>query len=143
MPHAITWLLPNRIIYFRVHGTVTSAELPDTDSAVLTMLDESDADKIHILFDDSDLVKMPGINEMMSLKYIRHARVGWIITPQRNAFIRFVGSVVGQTAGVKFRFVDSLEGGLKTLSKMDLSLPSMNILSEHLATVSEKVRRSQ
>jgi hypothetical protein len=139
MPHAITWLIPNRVIYFKVTGIVTSEELPLTDATVLKMIEQSDAPKVHILFDDTELDRMPGISEMLTLKYIRHERTGWIVTPQRNSFIRFVGSVVGQTAGLKFRFVDSLESGLQTLKKVDQSLPDVPELAKHMQAARERV----
>jgi DNA-binding NtrC family response regulator len=130
--HDIDWLVENEIIYFYIAGTVTEDDLVDTDARVNHLINQSDRDLVHIVFDDIKLEEMPGLKALRDLTYPRHERAGWIITSNQNKIMRFIANLVGQMAQVRYRFFDSPEDGIDFLVSVDTRLPTADVLKDKL-----------
>jgi DNA-binding NtrC family response regulator len=135
----IGWLVENEIIYFYIAGTITEDDLVDTDAQVNHLINQSDRDLVHIVFDDINLEEMPGLKALRDLTYPRHERVGWIITSNQNKIMRFIANLVGQMAQVRYRFFDSPEDGIDFLVSVDTRLPTADTLKDKL----HSIRREQ
>lgn len=123
MPSRITWLIQDHLILLRNIGQITAEDVQNTDTEILHLLNLSSKPLIHVIIDDRQMDGMPGLKVMMSLQFIRHAHIGWVISHQENPVLRMVGAVVGSAVKLRFRFVKDIHEGLEFLAKVDLTLP--------------------
>lgn len=130
--YRIDWLIENEVIYFYLAGTLTETDLADTDVQVNRLINQSDREEVHIVFDDMHLDDMPGLRSLLNLTYPRHERIGWIITSNQNKVMRFIANLVGQMAQVSYRFFNSPEEGIEFLSSVDSELPNTADLKARL-----------
>ena len=132
---SLSWYLADRIILVTYPSTFTEPDLKAITDAtpVLRMLNQSEADLVHIMqdftacqdFRAARLDRFIEINKHPSRAAIYgHARLGWIvdIAPE-GALIRHLDAIVTQMFKVRYRAVTTLDEALTFLHRADPSLP--------------------
>jgi len=71
-----------------------------------------------------DLRSFPRLNEILNLRYLRHARMGWLLTigAAHNPLTRFFLNAVGRITHVHYKDFDQLEDVASFLEEYDSSL---------------------
>lgn len=125
------WLVEDKVIFTCIIGELNVTDFPDLDANIISLLEASPYDHIHILTDISMMTTMPNILQMSKLKYITHPKMGFFITQGRNPIEQFIGQTVGQMLKTKYKFVNTLEEGIEFLSNID-NLPPVSEMQERV-----------
>ena len=138
MPQYFRWLLPWRIIYYRVVGDLTVEDFLALDAKIIGMFEQAGHDNIHVLVDISTMRTMPNVRTTMKLRYIKHPGMGYFVTQRRNRLEYFIGNTAGKILKVKYQFVARLEDGIPFLADIDSDLPPVSEMLERLAIVQQE-----
>lgn len=138
MPQYFDWLIEDFIIYERVVGDLTVNDLASVDEQIIRMMESSLQSRIHVMTDISTMRTMPGVRDMMTLRYIKHPRMGYFITQRRNRLEYFIGNTAGKILKTKYQFVKDLDDGIHFLADIDPDLPPEAEMLKRLAIVQEE-----
>lgn len=136
MQRKVSWLVKDKVILSSIRGALTVEDFPDLDANIILMMEASTSSQIHVLTDISEMTTMPNAFQMTKLKYITHPKIGFFVTQSRNPIEQFIGKTVGQMLKTKFKFVNTLEDGVRFLTQID-QLPSEQEMVQRL----EEIRR--
>jgi hypothetical protein len=114
MTHRVSWHIDNRVILQRPSGHVTIDDLLELDGVVSKMMDESDAEYVHIICDLSEVQSLPRPHEFKLGRgdgWVRHPKRGWFATVGvQDPTIRMTTSVVLQAFNVQSKSFDTIQG---------------------------------
>lgn len=137
MERRLLWLVEDRVIYSSTKGALTVEDFPVLDADIISMMEASTASQVHILTDISEMTTMPNVLQMAKLKYITHPKIGFFVTQSRNPLEQFVGKTVGQMLKTKYKFVNTLEDGVRFLTQID-DLPPEEELIQRIQDIREE-----
>lgn len=118
-------LLQDRIYMIQLNSYLTQEQLGEIDQHGQNILSESSADLVHFLYDTHATVAFPSLNELMTLKFPYHPRIGYgiVIGHQRNPMTRMMFTMLTGIFRARVVFVSSLSEACDFLSKKDPNLP--------------------
>ncbi len=126
MPVEITWIIPLRVIYERFYGDVTIEDIRQVEEAMPGLMAEG-VPLIHTLIDVSAAESSPNLREIQRSTSMRaYDGEGWRIIIGVDGLGRFMGSVIFQLMGQRYRMFDTLEQAAAFLSDQDetITLPA-------------------
>ncbi len=128
MPIEFSWLIPNRVILQRFYGDVTLDDIRESDRVMPTFMDEG-VPLIHTLMDATEITSHPNLKEIHSTASMKiYEGEGWRVLVGAPGIARFIGSVVFQLMGQRYRMFDTLDEGVRFICEHDDSLD----MPEHL-----------
>jgi len=129
--HKLSWFLDGRIIKVEMAGVWEEKDVAGFDRDVLSLLDQSSADSVHIIAEVSQMTGIAPISAFSSgVKFVRHPRLKWIVAvgAKTNPLVHAAASVGAKLFGVNFREEKTLDRALRFLNQMDAGLPDMTKL---------------
>jgi len=127
-----------KVILSCIKGALTVEDFPDLDQNIISLMEASTAPQAHILTDISLMTTMPNVFQMTKLKYLTHPKIGFFITQSRNPVEQFIGKTAGQMLKTKYKFVNTLDDGIRFLSQIDSLLPSDGEMQQRLCTIRDE-----
>lgn len=124
MAYNIDWFIPGRVLFVYLGGVSTVEEAHQSSAEMKRFLD-SGKPLVHMIFDDSDLEKVPvSIAEMQkTMQVFKHPSMGWLLAiGDVNAPVRFASFMVTQLFHVRFRRFTSGRELLDFLKDQDQTL---------------------
>lgn len=129
MPIHSSWYITDHIILNTLHNDVTRDDIVQSVDVMLTMVNASHMDSVHILFDFNEAVQIP-VNiplwQQATLSLIEHPRTGWMIgTRVHTPLFAVLTSAVSQITGAPYRILPTYDTALAFLeaeSKMDFGI---------------------
>lgn len=128
MPVINRWLVPGKVIYADLIGDLSLESLKEGSDSIISMYNESEFDRIHILSNQAEMGSIPVSLKLFNdaTPFVRDKRLGWLIMfPEGNQFAKFMATMVTSLAKIDYRHTNSLEEALNLLSRMDQTLPSV------------------
>ncbi|MBA3870817.1 MAG: hypothetical protein H0X30_16880 [Anaerolineae bacterium] len=127
MPYAISWLVDKRVLYTRMYGFVTGADL-DIQKKEMELYIQQSEQLLHMITDATDMTGTNmGLRDLQKMQFASAANLGWAIYVSPNKMNRFFASVVTQLMKKRGREYATLEEGLRFLQDMDDTLPSLSL----------------
>lgn len=120
----VYWLVQSRVIVVTGGGSITADDTSKLDEWVSTFLNQNVESPIHLLLDGVLVERMPGLMVLKKWGWPKHIALGYVmIYGLRDTPLRMVVEVIGRLFGLKFGFVNTFDKAVKTLQKLDKSLP--------------------
>lgn len=127
MPLESTWMLDKRVVYFRVYGDVSGAEIVATMQTHMQHYEVGIAPVHTIVEMQSPAINVPSLMQLQKLGVApRHPNTGWIILlgTERN-LVSFAIATMIQLSGAKdYRAVKTLDEAVSFLNHND---PTLNL----------------
>jgi hypothetical protein len=124
MPYEFAWHTPDQILVVKVIGNISDQEVLATDTVFKDYLESSSADKVHVIFDDTQVQNVPKTAIFAKLTWGQHPKVGWVLSVGlRTSWHRFIAQFMTQYFGFRGRMYPSMEAALAHLYEMDDRLP--------------------
>ena len=123
MPYQLSWLVEKRVIYTRLYGLVTSAELSAQKEEMEPLIQSSDQ-LLYIITDGSDTTGTSmGLRDLQKTQFADAANLGWAVYISPKKMDRFFASVITQLLKKRSREFATLEEGIRFLQSVDETLP--------------------
>lgn len=126
-----SWLIENHVIYLQLIDDVKIEEIEATSNDVLTMLNQSPVQLVHVIHDATDLDSVP--IKLMDLSNVtsqvwNHPKLGWTVAFNvQKPMLTFVGNMLSKLFRTRYRIVDTKEDALDHLLFVDVSLSQSDI----------------
>lgn len=129
MPVSIYWLLPERVVYVRIMGVVSIAEMAQTQVFNREILDNTTHEHpVQFIFDSSTMEKGPtnpkDVREA-NAPFLASPKLGWGVLIETRPIIRFVTTISAQVSRVPLKSVASYAAALDFLRYIDQTLPPL------------------
>lgn len=122
MPYEISWYDPSRIIVLKGSASISDADIQDADNKIHSLLTSSSKDRVHVIIDDAQVERMPGVSTTMKLKALEHPKMGWtVLVGQNDKVNRMMYTITCHLRGLPLYFADSLEEAVTFLAKTEAS----------------------
>jgi hypothetical protein len=118
----ISWQIPDRIILFEVIGHLGTDEIFDAAQECVALIDSSESEKVHFLFDADNLTSFT--RDVFALsnavqKLMGHPRYGWFVLYGRDdPIVRFISSIVTQIFRRPSKICTTREEALRFLNEI-------------------------
>ncbi|MEP6984246.1 MAG: hypothetical protein ABI970_01510 [Chloroflexota bacterium] len=127
MAYELSWLVDKRVLYTRMYGFVTGADL-DIQKKEMELYIQQSEQLLHMITDATDMTGTNmGLRDLQKMQFASAANLGWAIYVSPNKMNRFFASVVTQLMKKRGREYATLEEGLRFLQDMDDTLPSLSL----------------
>jgi hypothetical protein len=130
MPFDISWLIDKRVVLMYMYGNVDIEEVKQQTEASRTYR-ALGVTPVHTIVDSREITKVPmsfdKIRQMMSSNAIPGS---WTIILTSNSVTRFIATLVTQTVGMQYRFMESPDEALAYLYQLDPSLVEYEVNKE-------------
>ncbi|MEM9953325.1 MAG: hypothetical protein AAF846_17090 [Chloroflexota bacterium] len=138
MVNYFRWLIQDQVIYYRIIGEVSSDDIYPVDAYMNARMDESPADKVHLVIDSTLMTVLPNVPTTMRLTYLRHPKLGTVVTNERSPVESFIFNTIGKVFKLSYRFVKNWDDALRFLRENDDTLPPMDVLHQRLQLVQQE-----
>lgn len=119
----VQWYIEPHILL--VSGSVSSDDTKTFDDYVVAFLNQSQEASVHLLLDGALVEQMPGLMVLKKWAWPKHPALGKVVIfGLKDTPLRMVSSVIARIFGLTFNFQDSFDKAVKTLRKLDDSLPN-------------------
>jgi len=127
MPVRVEWYLEDRIIWLHSSGVVTAEEAQGVDPELVALFDQSSAEQVHVIVDNSEAERMPAPTAFMSLQWPKHPKLGWsVVYGEKRKMIKFITATVAQLFKAHTRIVETFDEAVDALQLLDPTLPKMD-----------------
>lgn len=117
-----SWLIPNRVILQRFYGDVTLEDIRESDRVLPAFVAEG-IPLVHTLTDVRDITSHPNLKEIHgTASMATYEGEGWRVLVGAQGIARFIGSVLFQLMGQRYRMFDTMEEGLQFIIDHDDSI---------------------
>lgn len=116
------WLIPQRVLFQKYTGDVTAEDLQHLGDILPQYVDEA-TPLMHTLIDVSQArssLNMKGI--MSAMPKTVYDKEGWRVLVGLDRMGRFIGSVILQMIGQRYRLFDNMDEALAFLADQDKTL---------------------
>ncbi|NDJ62855.1 MAG: hypothetical protein GYB67_17170 [Chloroflexi bacterium] len=148
MPCEIGWYIPERVIWQRFYGVVTSEELAEHSARSAEYIMAGTA-PVHILVDATEIAKYPGNLKQLtdSANYASDTnKVGFVAhASTSNQLMRFLASLMTQmlVRNVQFRAFETVDAALAFLIDRDTTLDLQAARSDLLESATHNASQRQ
>ncbi len=134
MPYKMSWLVEKRVIYTRMYGHVTSAEMAAYNQEMETFVQRSEL-LVHTLTNASETTSVDmGLRDLQNMSFTDITNLGWAIYVSPSKINRFFASVITQLSHKRGRQFATVQEALKFLHEMDDTLPPLSTEMINLQT---------
>ena len=117
------WLIPQHVALIRLEGVLDVSKLAEADRAIISQfLDNSSADQVHLIFDNTRMFTIPPQNVYRHIHFTGHERLGWMVSYGNNDLTRFFLSRLADKKRLYIQTLDSKQDCIDFLSEMDANL---------------------
>ncbi len=128
MPCELKWYIPDRIIYIRYWGDVTSDEMMQMEETMVSAADNAPG-QVHCIADLRHMEKFPIDIKLISRVFnrtFRHPKLLWMVMLSNNTRLGdFLGSMVMQMSGVRHRILHEPAEVVEFFHSVDADLPEL------------------
>ena len=119
----IYWLIPDRVIYFKLQRNATIDMVKADNQELVQLLNEGQA-PIYIIADAKDIGLIPSdINATAKANtFTTHPKLDKIIAVNTNKLHQILGRVIARMSRNEVRFVQTTENALELLKREDTTL---------------------
>ncbi|MAS32439.1 MAG: hypothetical protein CL610_00445 [Anaerolineaceae bacterium] len=122
MPVELSWLIPERVLHERFYGDVTIEDIQELASTLPPFMEEG-VPLIHTIIDATNVTSHPSIKDIHEHSSLRtYPNEGWRVMVGANAVARFIGSIILQVMGQRYRMYDTLDEALHFIADQDKSV---------------------
>lgn len=129
MSSEIMWYYPERILFIRLRGNLTEAEIEDGQAYVMNLLEGiRHEDPVHFIYEAQHLNNAPAnILKLrdMAKSLTESTQLGWVISVHDSSIVRLVAATIGQLFGKHARHYARVEDAVSFLQKDDETLPEL------------------
>lgn len=120
MPYEISWYDPSKIVVLKGTSTISAEDLAEADARVNAFLTSSSGDRVHVIIDDANVERMPGVATTLKLKALEHPKMGWtVLVGQNDKVNRMMYTITCHLRGLPLYFADSFEEAVTFLGKVE------------------------
>lgn len=114
----IRWVLPQRVIYARLHHQLQGEESAEIDRALVQMIRAGEA-PVYLIMDlrEIQMMQQPNVGNLAHVTYRSEANLQWILIVTNDHLMRFLTSTVTQMAGKLFGLYESMDALIVFLSR--------------------------
>lgn len=122
MAYSIEWFVPGRVIEVTLSEIASDEVILALDNDLTAAMDTA-LQPVHIIVDPQNMKVYPSAQTAMKLKYYKHPNMGRLIVIglMANPIIRFLGTLIGRTTGLRMKDCSSREEAhayLKSIEKI-------------------------
>lgn len=124
MPFAMTWYIPKRVIYLKIEGDITIADIEAISTHLIEMLDQGTA-PVHCFADDENIGKIPyKIAEFRkTATALAHPSMGWLIAIGLvHPMVNFIIPLIAQLFKVNYYRCYTVKQAQDILTRRDTSI---------------------
>jgi hypothetical protein len=129
MASQIFWLIPHRVVYWKLSGEVSGSEIYDSSELIAQLVDKLAKQKMHIVIDAINIRKLEHNNSpearMAFEALARSQGIGQVVTVIHNYQIQINLNVLSRAFGLKWHNVSSIDDAIRILKTSDSSLQSV------------------
>lgn len=129
MTTEVYWLVPERVIYLRVTGVLTVAEIAETNRRNIALLATITHDlPIHFIDDNREMTKAPtnlGEVRAANKEFAEHPKAGWWVIIDTSRMVRFMTAVVSQINRKSVKATATWEDVVAFFPHVDATLPPL------------------
>ncbi len=129
MSSEIMWYYPERVLFIRLRGNLTEAEIEDGHTYVMNLLAGiRHEDPVHFIYDAQYLKNAPAnILKLrdMAKSLTENTQLGWVVSVHDSSLVRLVAATIGQLFGSHARHYARVEDAINFLQKDDETLPEL------------------
>ena len=129
MTFQFDWYLQDRILLVKSPASYSQDDIDQLDSQLLHVLDHSEANLIHVIYDESEAVSTPNVNAWNGMQAPKHPQYGWVIDVGMNAQVGFVYTLISKIFRIRHRKFDTVNEAVKFLQTVDATLPDFSLRS--------------
>jgi|GEM_PF-1693821 len=130
MPFEHKWLIEDQVVYSRLWGDQTLKELEDSNTQILSFLEQSDRSVVHVIVNDKELKALPMslIQTQKILTYTKHPKLGWaILVGDKEAGIKdsvkdFMITMVAKISRARYLRVKTFDEAVAHLNAVDTTI---------------------
>ena len=133
------WLAPDRVIYAQ-DRTQTMTEMVATVNRVIAMMEQSSAEKVHHIIDQSNQpvqaenIDISDANQELS-RFLKHPKTGWVLTCYgSNMYMQYVNWVLAYENQARSQHFENAQSAVDFLMTIEPSLtkkPNVQAFLEH------------
>ncbi|HLV34728.1 MAG TPA: hypothetical protein VKY59_06440 [Spirillospora sp.] len=122
MPIEVEWFVPRRVILQRFYGEITLEDIRQSDELIEPLMAEG-IPLIHTIIDASEVESHPSMKDIQNAATnTKYEGEGWRVLVGAGAIARFIGSIILQLMGQRYRMYDTLEEAVAFLHDQDPSI---------------------
>jgi hypothetical protein len=123
MTFDLTWHDPNKTLLTTYDGTVTAEELTRSIEGIIGALDESTANRVHVIVDWRQATDYPYFVDLLppARKLLKHSRLGWIVIVGPNNTVKLWADLFSGITEFRYKIFDTLDNAKEFLRTAVLS----------------------
>ena len=124
MHFTVQWRVEGRVAHVQLFESGTDG-LPELDCLLLNILDHAD-NPVHFIFDSRVSSRSVNVRlqEITAMHTRHHPNLGWVmVTGELDPISRSLAALAARLSRTRLRIVDSVEDAMKTLARLEPSLP--------------------
>jgi hypothetical protein len=128
MTSQIFWLIPHRVVYWKLSGEVSGIEIYDSSDLIAQHVDKLAKQKLHIVIDAVSIRKLEHKSAEARIGFETLARnqgIGQVVTLIHNYQIQINLNVLSRAFGLNWHNVSSIDDAIRILKTSDSSLQSV------------------
>lgn len=140
MTHAMEWIIPEKLIYVKLEGSVTAAEVQDIANEMYAeFVAKKTPELVYQIIDASEASLANRIFEYARIKMERHSTVAWTVVIADMKLLGLFISIVSSIIPVHNKFVSTLEQAVDFIYQRDTSIASSH---ETIANFFQKIDKT-
>ena len=141
MTHTIQWVIPEKLIYVKLSGSITAAEVQDIANEMYAeFVAKKTPELVYQIIDASEASMANRIFEYARIKMERHSTVAWTVVIADMKLLGLFISIVSSIIPVHNKFVLTLEEAVKFIYQRDVSIASSHkIISNFFQKIDKTV----
>jgi len=132
MPIEMDWIIERRVVFIQMCDTLTADDVDSWDQQAMQFLDAIHNGPVCILVDQTDLKSLRGFNRLVTMRVLRHPRIGEIdlfaIYGVRDRLLIQANKLMVQLSGIPTRFFDTETAAIEAIQQIDPTLPDLKLL---------------
>jgi hypothetical protein len=128
MTSQIFWLVPNRILYWKLSGEIPGSEIEEMSELIGQNIDKLAKQKVHIVIDAIAIRKLEHNSQAAREAFVALAKnqgLGKVVTIIHNYQIQINLNVLSRAFGLNWHNVSSIDDAIRILKGADSSLQTV------------------
>ena len=123
MQSKLYWLVPSKILYWQLSGSITASEICDMSRFIIASVDKTPAiQKVHLIIDAKNITKLNHNNPQARSEFALLANQRWmgqVVAIIHNLQIQMNLNAMSSAFGMKWKSVPSMRHAIRSLQQSD------------------------